>query len=153
YWFREPTPDGGMRILNVKTLLSSGNVQNVTLYEFKADQQLTALSRAKTGSFADGKLVLDDVVENRISERALNSLADAQVPGSPMSSVHEIGRRQLDTTLTPERLLARVLVPERMSMFTLLDYIDYLSANQLQADRQIVALWRKLAYPFTLLVM
>ena len=33
------------------------------------------------------------------------------------------------------------------------DYIDYLNRNQLQADRQIVAIWRKLAYPFTLIVM
>src|SRR5690606_20898301 len=29
----------------------------------------------------------------------------------------------------------------------------YLKNNQLQADRQEVALWRKIAYPFTLLVM
>lgn len=153
YWFREPTADGGMRILNVKTLLSSGNVQNVTMYEFKKGQQLTTLSRAKTGTFADGKLILENVVENRIGEQALSSLADAKVPDVPMSSVHKVDRRELDTTLTPERLLARVLMPERMSMLTLLDYIDYLSANQLQADRQVVALWRKLAYPFTLLVM
>lgn len=37
--------------------------------------------------------------------------------------------------------------------FALQDYIEYLNRNQLQADRQIVAMWRKLAYPFTLLVM
>src|SRR5690606_17692497 len=50
-------------------------------------------------------------------------------------------------------LIARILTPERMSISVLLDYIDYLSRNHLQTERQIVALWRKLAYPFTLFVM
>jgi len=153
YWFKEPTADGGMRILNIATLLSSGKVRDVTLYEFRKGQQLTAMSRAATGTFADGQLILDKVVENRISEHAASSLADAQVPDTPMSTVVRIAERRLQTTLTPERLLARVLVPERMSILTLLDYIDYLHGNQLQAERQVVALWRKLAYPFTLLVM
>jgi lipopolysaccharide export system permease protein len=59
----------------------------------------------------------------------------------------------LDTTLTPERLIARILTPERMSLLDLTDYISYLKENQLQTERQVVALWRKMAYPFTLLVM
>jgi lipopolysaccharide export system permease protein len=40
-----------------------------------------------------------------------------------------------------------------MSLLALKDYIGYLNSNQLQADRQIVAIWRKVAYPFTLIVM
>ena len=59
----------------------------------------------------------------------------------------------LDTSLTPERLIARVLTPERMSISDLIDYIRYLSENNLTTERQVVALWRKIAYPFTLFVM
>ena len=55
--------------------------------------------------------------------------------------------------LTPELLLARVLTPERMSFTDLLDYVRYLNQNRLVSDRQIVAIWRKLIYPFTLLAM
>src|SRR3546814_7569908 len=40
-----------------------------------------------------------------------------------------------------------------MSILDLVDYISYLKNNQLQTERQVVALWRKMAYPFTLLVM
>src|SRR3546814_11230764 len=40
-----------------------------------------------------------------------------------------------------------------MSILDLVDYISYLKNNQLQTARQVVALWRKMAYPFTLLVM
>jgi lipopolysaccharide export system permease protein len=67
--------------------------------------------------------------------------------------VTKLPQRELDTTLSASRLMARVLTPERMSVGTLLDYIDYLNHNQLDASRQVVALWRKVAYPFTLFVM
>jgi len=46
-----------------------------------------------------------------------------------------------------------VLTPERMSILNLADYIRYLADNNLQTERQVVALWRKIAYPFTLFVM
>jgi len=153
YWFKEPTQDGGTRIINVNTLLANGSVAAVTLYEFKQNQQLAALSHARTGRFADGKLILENVSETRINDDALNALADTRRPDAPISTLRSVAERSLDTTLTPERLLARVLTPERMTLATLLDYIDYLHSNHLQADRQVVAIWRKIAYPFTLLVM
>lgn len=59
----------------------------------------------------------------------------------------------LPTALSAERVLARAITPERMSLFNLVDYVRYLSDNRLTADRQVVAIWRKLIYPFTLLVM
>jgi len=46
-----------------------------------------------------------------------------------------------------------VLTPERMSMVNLWRYIDYLQSNRLGTDRQVVAVWRKLIYPVTLLIM
>jgi lipopolysaccharide export system permease protein len=68
-------------------------------------------------------------------------------------TVNNVPERTVETTLTAERLVARILTPERMSLLALRDYIDYLDKNQLQSDRQVVAVWRKLAYPFTLIVM
>jgi len=153
YWFKEPTREGGTRIINIKTLLASGQVAGVTTYEFKPDLELSAMSTAATGVLTNGKLVLNDVVETRIDDSASGALADARPPAQPPAQVTRLPEQQLDTTLSPERLLARVLTPERMSIVTLLDYISYLHNNQLQADRQVVALWRKAVYPFTLLVM
>lgn len=155
YWFKEPTPNGGTRILNIHSLQSGGSVSGVTLYEFDDGQELIAMSTAPEGHFRDETLVLDNVTTNRLKPQALGMLADpeARHPAEPLMQVERQPERTLDTTLTPARLLARVLTPERMSLATLLDYIDYLNDNQIQADRQIVAMWRKLAYPFTLLVM
>ena len=153
YWFKEPTRDGGTRIINIAKLLANGNVEGVTLYEFKPGLELTTLSTAGTGAFTRDKLVLQNVVETRLHDSAAQALADAKPPSTAPAQVIKLPQRELDTTLSPERLLARVLTPERMSVATLLDYIDYLHHNQLDAGRQVVALWRKLAYPFTLLVM
>ncbi|WP_417223852.1 LPS export ABC transporter permease LptG [Achromobacter spanius] len=153
YWFKEPTANGGMRIINIAELKGDGQVAGITLYEFKKDQTLTALSTAPTGSFAHGDLVLKNVSETRLDDDAADALADARQPKNPPASVVKLPERTVDTTLSAERLLARVLTPERMSIITLLDYVEYLRDNQLQYGRQVVALWRKLAYPFTLLVM
>ncbi|MBO1112090.1 LPS export ABC transporter permease LptG [Bordetella petrii] len=153
YWFKEPTRDGGTRIINIAKLLADGNVEGVTVYEFKPGLQLTTMSTAATGAFTDDKLMLKDVAETHIDDRAAQALADAKPPRTPPARVSKLPQRELDTTLSPGRLLARVLTPERMSLGTLLDYIDYLHHNQLDAGRQVVALWRKVSYPFTLLVM
>lgn len=153
YWFKEPTQDHGTRIINIKKLGGDGNVAGITLYEFDPKQALIAASTAAEGQFIHGQLKLVNVVVNRVSPTAADELENAKPPTGDLMSVEKLPTRNIETTLTAERLLARVLTPERMSLVTLLDYIDYLHRNQLSSERQVVAVWRKLIYPFTLLVM
>ncbi|MFJ1299731.1 LPS export ABC transporter permease LptG [Pseudomonadota bacterium AL_CKDN230030165-1A_HGKHYDSX7] len=153
YWFKEPTSTGGTRVINIKTLLGDGQVRDVMLFELKPDLELQGLAQAASGRFQDGDLILTDVTETRIDDDAVQALANGKPPERKPANVVKVPELRLDTTLSGERLLARVLTPERMSLVTLIDYIDYLHNNQLQADRQVVALWRKFVYPFTLLVM
>ena len=153
YWFKEPTPNGGTRVINVGKLLASGNVENLSIYEFPDGLTLSVMTQAKSGRFLKGKLEMQDVVETHIDANIKSVLADAKVTGQPAATVKQLPQQAINTTLSSERLVARILTPERMSLVALHDYIDYLDRNQLQADRQIVAVWRKMAYPFTLLVM
>lgn len=153
YWFKETDAQGGTRVINISKLNTDGAVSQITLYEFRAGQELTSISQAEHGQFADGTLLLKNVTETIIDETSVQALADANPPSAPVTRVERQAERLLDTTLTPERLIARVLTPERMSILDLADYINYLSDNNLQTDRQVVALWRKVAYPFTLFVM
>lgn len=152
YWFKE-RGDDKERVINIGTLLASGNVRDLVVYELDRDQKLTALLFAREGRFEDGELVLHDVSANGIAPGALMALADARSSTEPQVTLSRDETRTLQTSLTPELLLARVLTPERMSVSSLWRYIDYLDANQLGTDRQVVAVWRKLIYPFTLLVM
>jgi len=154
YWFKEPLPGGGTRIINIKTLLGNGAVRDVMMYELAPTLELSLVAQAGSGTLmSGGELALRDVTETRIDPKASEALADARPPASPPATVVTQAELRLPTTLSPGRLLARVLTPERMSIASLLDYIDYLHHNGLQADRQIVAMWRKVVYPFTLLVM
>jgi lipopolysaccharide export system permease protein len=153
YWFKETDAQGGDRIINIHSLGGQGRVNGVTLYEFNRDETLHSYTQAKSGRFTNGELDLSDLTETRLRSQPTKALADGQVPTEPIAQVVHLPQRTITTTLTPERLIARVLTPERMSISDLLDYIHYLRANHLQTDRQEVALWRKIAYPFTLLVM
>ena len=153
YWFKEGSADQGTRIININRLLSGGGVEGVTLYELDADQELQTFSQAEQGRFENGELVLQKVTQLTIDEHAVQALANTAAPAAALTRLDILDTRSLSTTLTAERLIARVLTPERMSIVTLLDYIGYLKNNGLQTERQVVALWRKAAYPFTLLVM
>jgi lipopolysaccharide export system permease protein len=153
YWFKEPTESGGSRVINVGKLLSSGEVADVTIYELDANESLSFLRQAKRGTFEGGQMVLSGVTDTVVPEGAVGALADGQRPTQALITVREEPERKMQTSLTPGRIAAKIATPERMSLVALWDYIGYLKSNQLDADRQIVAVWRKLAYPFTLIVM
>ncbi|MEK7945078.1 LPS export ABC transporter permease LptG [Pigmentiphaga sp. YJ18] len=152
YWFKEDAPNGE-RIINVATMQAGGSATDVTLYDFTSSRQLASITQAKTGSFGTNELRLHDVAITTVSPTLESALhAGARATEAPVVVTHE-AERVVPTTLTPELLLARVLTPERMSFTDLLDYVGYLNKNHLTSDRQIVAIWRKLIYPFTLLAM
>ena len=153
YWFREPMDAGGSRILNIGELLGSGEVARLKIYEIGPNNRLQRFSEADRAVFENDELKLFNVRDNAITDNALSALSEGQASTQPIMVVSREASRTLQTTLTPARLVARIATPEKMSLLTLWDYIGYLEANDLDATRQVVAIWRKLAYPFTLLVM
>lgn len=154
HWFREPDVDGNIRTINIARLRDKGSVEDIRIITYNAQNgRFISLDHAKTGHFGQKNITLNDVVH-------ITSLTDAKAaledPGKPVSDVARrsiLPTLELKTTLTPSRLLAGQMQPDRMSTTSLLDYISYLQENDLQTNRQVVALWRKLSYPFTLLVM
>ena len=153
YWFKEPMQGGGTRIINIGRLLASGNAADLRIYEFPDGTSLSLTSAAESARFADGQLIMQNVLETRIAPETKDVLADAKVSDKPVVVKEKFANRKVETSLTAERLVARILTPERMTLRALHDYIQYLERNQLQSDRQVVAVWRNLAYPVTLVVM
>lgn len=152
YWFKENEADGQMRLININHLSGKSTLNGISVYVFNPEQQLQAFIEAQTGYFTPSALHLDNVSQSIISPHAEDALDSLSAP-LPLIRLESLPSLQLDTTLSAERLLARILTPERMAITDLVDYISYLEQNQLQTERQSVALWRKIAYPFTLLVM
>lgn len=153
YWFKENNAQSEMRLINISRLNDKSTVADITIYEFDQKQHLQQFIQAQSGYFADHQLHLQQVQRATLDPNALAALENATPPSNALSRLDYQDQLAINTVLSAERLLARILTPERMAITDLVDYIDYLDQNQLQTDRQAVALWRKIAYPFTLLVM
>ena len=153
YWFREPTGDGELRVINISRISSESEVENIRVYNFDANGKFKELLLAQKGTFQNNELQLTDLRLIHSDFDLEAALSDPDAPMEPLSTSTSLDSYVIDTSLTQERLLASELQPDRMSIIGLLDYIQYLDENHLQSNRQVVALWRKGVYPFTLLVM
>lgn len=153
YWFREPAGDGELRVINITRISSESEVENIRVYNFDANGKFKELLLAQKGIFQNNELQLTDLRLIHSDFDLEAALSDPDAPMEPLSTSTSLDRYVIDTSLTQERLLASELQPDRMSIIGLLDYIQYLDENHLQSNRQVVALWRKGVYPFTLLVM
>ncbi len=154
HWFREPDGEGNMRTINIARLRDQGTVEDIRIITYHTqDGRFVSLDHAKTGHFGQKTLTLSDVVHITSLIDAKSALADPNKPVADVAKRTVLPTLELKTSLTPNRLLAGQMQPDRMSTASLLDYISYLEENDLQTNRQVVALWRKLSYPFTLLVM
>ncbi|NLA51892.1 MAG: LPS export ABC transporter permease LptG [Alcaligenaceae bacterium] len=154
YWFREPAGEAGeLRFINIANISSESEVENIRIYNFDADGHFKELLLADKGSFQDDQLELFNLQQIRTEFDLETALSNPDALQEPLSTQQRLESYTIDTSLSQERLLASELQPDRMSIVGLLDYIQYLDENHLQSNRQVVALWRKGVYPFTLLVM
>lgn len=153
YWFKESDASGNPRVINIKYLTGNGRVKDVVLYEFGQNNELSAFIQAKAGEFKKDQLILNNVEQTLIHPLSNLALANANSPEAPITTLKHLDSYTISTSLSAERIMARILTPERMAIADLLDYISFLKNNNQLAERQEIALWRKIAYPFTLLVM
>jgi len=58
-----------------------------------------------------------------------------------------------ESSLTPKKLGVVTVTPESLSIRGLVDYLDYLQANEQDPSRYQLAFWRKLVQPATVAVM
>ena len=58
-----------------------------------------------------------------------------------------------NSSLTPKKLGVVTVTPESLSLRGLVDYLDYLEANEQDPSRYQLAFWRKIMQPLTVAVM
>lgn len=134
-WVRD-----GRRFVNVRNVLPDTSLEEVRIYEFDERNALVSISEAKSGRY-DGNdgWRLTDVAQTRfLGER---------------SEVAALKELLWKSELTPEVLSVLMVVPERMSVTTLFSYIRHLRENNQRTTRYEIALWKKIVYPFAVLVM
>jgi lipopolysaccharide export system permease protein len=130
----------GSLVINVRTLMPDRTMRNARVYDFDENYTLRSISEAKRGVY-DG-----------VSEWKLLEVSRTRFYGdrTEVETLPEIGWR---SELTPEVLSVLMVAPEHMPIAKLWTYIRHLRDNQQSADRFEIALWKKLIYPFAVLVM
>jgi lipopolysaccharide export system permease protein len=130
----------GASFINVREVLPDASLRGVRVYAFDEQYRLHSISEAEKGSYVPpDHWRLTNVVQTRFEEeRAIVS--------------HQ-GELKWTSALNPDILSVLLVVPERMSLVNLFQYIRHLSDNQQKTQRYEIALWKKLIYPLATLVM
>lgn len=129
-----------LSFVNVKEILPDSTLIDVKIYEFDAAHHLRNISFAKKGEYLEGsKWRLKEVVQTHF-ENGRTSVS--QIPEADWGSV-----------LTPDILNVLLVVPEQMSAWNLLAYVEHLRENRQKTTRYEIALWSKLTYPLVVIVM
>lgn len=129
-----------LRFVNVRDVQPDTTLAGIRVYEFDIEHRLTSVSFASRGEYLGGNLWrLKEVVQTRFS--------------SAGSSVAQFPELEWPSVLTPDILSVLFVVPEKMSAWNLFQYTRHLADNQQKTERYEIALWKKLVYPFAVLVM
>ncbi|WP_028117845.1 LPS export ABC transporter permease LptG [Ferrimonas senticii] len=129
----------GERFVNIKEVEDAFNLNDVTIYRFDEQLQLRHVLHAKSAVYQQDHWQLHSVTETQLGDEQVTTSSD--VAG------------QWQSNLTPDKLQVVTVSPESLSISGLVDYLDYLNANQQDPTRYELALWRKIAQPVTVAVM
>jgi len=143
------------RFVNVGELMPDASISDVRIYEFDPSFRLTNVRTAKTGRYeGQGHWLLTAVTDTKLTSLPppSHTPADALNPVYRATQI-TLPEYSLRSELTPQILSVLLVAPDRMSMFNLFRYIQHLVENHQDTQRYDIALWKKLLYPFAVLVM
>lgn len=140
-WMRD-----GTDIVNIQAPILSADrgqqsleFKDIVIYHFNQGANLEKITRAGSAAHQNSAWILEEVSEVRLSEAGALASQHDSLPWS--------------TEVRPELLDAVVTRPKRLSVRSLLDYLDYLNTNGLDDTLYQSALWEKLVYPFTVMAL
>jgi len=126
--------------VNVREVGSDATLVDITMYEFDDDLKLRAISHAEKGRYlGDNLWQLAAVTQTAFLDRG--------------TRVERLPAIEWTSVLTPEVLAVLTVDPQRMTAWSLLQYVRHLTENRQRTERYEIALWTKLVYPFATLVM
>jgi lipopolysaccharide export system permease protein len=119
----------------------------VKIYEFDATLRLQNVTFAERGKFSPPRSWrLTNVTETRFI-----NLGGTDAPDK-VEVVRE-AERTWQSELSPQLLAVLTVTPERMAARNLDTYIRHLEDNKQTSERYQIAFWKKIIYPFAVLVM
>ena len=129
----------GDNFLHIGEVEDKGRLKNVQVYRFNEQLKLDSWLSAESALYQDNSWKLANVKETHIA-------------GDKITTKTVI-EKNIISSLTPEKLGVVTVKPESLSIRGLLNYLDYLSANNQDQSRYLLAFWRKIMQPISVGVM
>jgi lipopolysaccharide export system permease protein len=129
----------GDYFVNIGEVLDKGQLKKIQIYGFNEQLKIDSWLAAKSAIYQDKVWLLNDVEEF--------ILVDDKI----ITKNHN--QKIWESSLTPKKLGVVTVTPESLSLRGLIDYLDYLKANEQDSSRYELAFWRKIMQPFTVAVM
>ena len=139
-------PTTGSRFLNVREVKLNGQLQGVRLYDLDLDFHLVGVVSADHADYQGHNVWrLSDVTETTFPAGSLD--LSTQVTSRHLASM------DLVSEITPDILSVLFTDPDTMSAVDLAAYTRHLAENNQNTERYEIAFWKKLIYPFAVMVM
>jgi lipopolysaccharide export system permease protein len=140
----------GIRYINVGSLEKNETIKGFRMYEFDANHRLLITRTAETVQFiGNGQWQLNKVTETRFSELTNSD----RLEPSFSTQIKKSDQLEIETEVSPQLLGALLIKPDRLSIIDLFSYINHLKENKQDYQRYAISFWKKVIYPFTILVM
>jgi lipopolysaccharide export system permease protein len=142
----------GSRFVNIRIVNPNGQLEGVKLYEFDRDFHLIAMILADHADYqGNNTWRLQQVAETHFPNTSLKDVASSKNVGIVTKSI--ASRYLISSDITPDILAVSAADPDHMSAYDLSIYTRHLSENNQDSTRYKIAFWKKIIYPFAVLVM
>jgi lipopolysaccharide export system permease protein len=125
--------------VNIGEVQDKGKLKKIQIYRFNEQLKLDSWLSAKSAVYLGDSWLLTEVVNTKVTATQVIT--------------EELPEHIWQSSLTPKKLGVVTVTPESLSLRGLVDYLDYLEANEQNPSRYQLAFWRKIMQPFTVAVM
>jgi lipopolysaccharide export system permease protein len=130
----------GRSFINIRKVHPDATLEGVRIYHFSEANILESVTDAREASFQ----LPDHWHLKGVAKTVFEANASHVESGDAMDWY---------SAVNPDLLAILTVAPERMSLYGLYGYNRHLVENKQKAERYQIALWKKLVYPLTALVM
>lgn len=151
-WVKDKMTESGTgnRFVNIRSLQPDHHINGIDIFEFDEDTRLNTIIQAEAAHYqGQGQWLLKNVT--RTDFQVLHP--DAVLAPAHQTQLHKLPQLQIRSELTPQILEVFLLPPDRMALIDLFLYVRHLHNNKQDSRRYDIALWKKLVYPLTVLIM
>ena len=125
--------------VHISEVEDTGSLKDVQIYRFNDQLKLTSWLQAKKAVYQQNYWLLEQVTDTHINALEITE--------------KHYKTKHWQSSLTPDKLRVVTVKPEALSMTDLINYLDYLAANNQDQSRYLLAFWRKIMHPVTVAVM